>query len=255
MSTISFGVDGLAQAVPVRREMSVKYRPFDRRRGIACIGSFEHPPNVEAVAYLCGEILPLVEPTVLQLHPIYIIGNKPTEAVREFARGRDHVHVIGWVSSVTRCPTGACVVVPLLYGAGTKRKLVQALAAGTPTVSTSIGTEGLSLVHGEDVLVADEPDQFAEYITTLLEDSELWSRLARGGRHQMRQTNGKKVARRLFLAALDNAILRTPKQPPALPRRTAQDRVIADEYEKLVDSLREKVPSLIPEARMSSRRQ
>ena len=71
----------------------------------------------------------------------------------------------GAVSSCTCEPSimrSTLATVPLLFGAGTKGKLVQALMAGTPTVSTTIGIEGLHLRHHEHVLVADDPHEFAE---------------------------------------------------------------------------------------------
>ena len=149
----------LAQAVPDFEEIPPAFEPFSRRHGIVCIGSFEHPPNVAAVSHLCKDILPRVDPAVLARHPVWIVGNKPTDTVRELAGDLDNVHVIGWVPSVLPYLARARIsVVPLLYGAGTKRKLVQALAVGTPTVSTSVGVEGLALEDGEHVFVADDPD-------------------------------------------------------------------------------------------------
>src|SRR5207247_2474708 len=94
-------------------------------------------------------------------------------------------------------------VVPLLHGAGTKRKLVQALTTGTPTVSTTIGVEGLDLQHGKHVWIADDPEQFAAGVTTLLSDAKLWARMARVGRAHVKVTNGKELAKRRFAEAID----------------------------------------------------
>ena len=68
-------------------------------------------------------------------------------------------------------------LVPLLHGAGTKRKVLQALAAGTPTVTTSVGAEGLEIRDGKHALIADDPAAFAAAVERLLHDPELWARL------------------------------------------------------------------------------
>lgn len=240
----------LARPVPDFEDAPGHYDGFSRRRGVVCIGSFEHPPNIEAVRFLCQEILPFVAPELLAEHPVWIVGNKPTQRVKELASELDHVHVVGWVPSVLPYLARARVsVVPLLYGAGTKRKLLQALATGTPTVSTSIGIEGLPLRHEEHVLVADEPKAFASNLTKLLVDAELWSGMARAGRREVRRTHGKRIARRLFHAAVQEVLRREPKPAPAEPSRPVQERTTGDEYEQLVERFRVRIAELVPSAR------
>lgn len=237
----------LAQAVPDFEEIPPAFEPFSRRHGIVCIGSFEHPPNVAAVSHLCKDILPRVDPAVLARHPVWIVGNKPTDTVRELAGDLDNVHVIGWVPSVLPYLARARIsVVPLLYGAGTKRKLVQALAVGTPTVSTSVGVEGLALEDGEHVFVADDPDEFAARVTRLLSDARLWARFARAGRAAVKRTNDRALTRRCFSQALDATLARVPKRIVCFPRRSGQRRVTPEEYAELVVRLRQKLPDLVP---------
>jgi len=238
---------GLARAVPDFEDIPSQFESFSRRRGIACLGSFEHPPNVDAVEYLCETILPFVSPAVLAKHPVSIVGNKPTQKVRELAAGHEHVHVVGWVPSVLPYLARTRIsVVPLRYGAGTKRKLVQALALGTPTVATSVGVEGLAVRQGEHVLIADDPREFAEGMVALLTDGRLWSQLARAGRVSVRQTNDRALARDRFLEAIDAAFAEPPR-PLAFPRRSTQKRVTAEEYAELVDRLQRKLADLLPE--------
>ena len=224
---------GLAHAVRDCEDVPLDFLPFSRRRGIVCIGSFEYPPNVDAVRYLCEEILPKVDPTVLAEHPVWIVGNKPNDTLRYLAREVDNVHVVGWVPSVLPYLAQARIsVVPLRYGAGTKRKLVQALGAGTPTVSTSIGVEGLAVKHEEHVLVADDADAFAAQVVRLLADAELWTRLARAGRASVSKTNGRTLTRRKLAEALDVAFARPPNQRWTTP----------EEYAQLVERLQEDLP-------------
>ncbi len=84
------------------------------------------------------------------------------EQVRGSGRGLPHVKIVGWVPSVIPYLNSARVsVVPLRYGAGTKRKIVQALMVGTPTVTTVVGAEGLGVRDRREVLIADDPSEFA----------------------------------------------------------------------------------------------
>ena len=237
---------GLAACVPDHEEMPASRLGFEERQGIACIGSFEHPPNIEAVAYLCNEVVPLIDPELLEQHPIYVIGNAMTETVRDLGRGLPHVRMVGWVPSVRPYLERSRIsVVPLLYGAGTKRKLIQALTTGTPTVSTSIGVEGLELKHEEHVLIADDPASFAADISRLLEQRQLWQRLAKSGRARIRKTSSLNVARSLFEDVVEKVMSAPPKGRLALPADETA-RVTVDQYREVVDAVREAALSVLP---------
>jgi glycosyltransferase involved in cell wall biosynthesis len=238
----------LAWSVPDFEDPVDSLVSFRRRKGIVCVGSFEHPPNVDALRYLCEDILPLVDPRILAKHPVWVVGNKLSEGMRSFSGGLENVHMVGWVPSVQPYLERARVsVVPLLYGAGTKRKLVQALSFGTPTVSTTIGVEGLGVEHGEQVLIADTPDEFAAGVTTLLKDSKLWTKLAEAGREHVAQTNGREAVTRRFAAAVDSVMARASKRWVAFPRALTQTRMNHEEYERFVGHLRERLPLLLGE--------
>jgi glycosyltransferase involved in cell wall biosynthesis len=236
----------LAWSVPDAEDTVSKFGSFRRRRGIVCLGSYEYPPNIDALRYLCAEILPLVDPETRAKHPVWIVGNKLSDAMGEFAEGLDNVHMVGWVPSVRPYLEQARIsVVPLRYGAGTKRKLVQALATGTPTVSTTIGIEGLRLRDREHVLVADEPAEFASAITTLLRDSALWTEIARNGLEHVRGTNGRDVVKERFAEALDAAMAKEPNLLVAFPRALTQSRMNHEEYEYFVDRLQARLPNVV----------
>jgi glycosyltransferase involved in cell wall biosynthesis len=206
-------------AVPVPdAEAKLKALPLAGRRGIVFVGSFSHAPNAGAVEYLCRDIVPRIDERLLDAHPISIVGAGLDETVLGYGRGLEgRVRMVGWVPSVTPYIARARLsVVPLLYGAGTKRKLLQSLTAGTPAVSSSIGAEGIDVVHGEDVLIADDPDAFAAALARLLEDDDLWGKLARSGKRKVEMTHGGAVVRREFLRAV-KAVLRRPAKRQVLP--------------------------------------
>ncbi|MBV8727879.1 MAG: glycosyltransferase family 4 protein, partial [Candidatus Eremiobacteraeota bacterium] len=65
-------------------------------------------------------------------------------------------------------------IAPILYGAGTKIKTIEALQHGVPVVATPVGAEGLGDVDGKGVSISDNPQSFAEKLLRLLEDATLW---------------------------------------------------------------------------------
>ena len=185
---------GLAHAVPDMETFTPSRVPRTERKGIVFIGNFRHPPNVEALHYLCREIVPRLSATVLRDHPVYVVGNalETVEGVAE----HEYIRRVGWVPSVVPYLERARLsVIPLLHGAGTKRKLIQALMVGTPSVSTRIGVEGLDLEDGTHVLVADDPADFARGVTALVEDQALWDRLVARGRDHSLSRHGRDTVR------------------------------------------------------------
>jgi glycosyltransferase involved in cell wall biosynthesis len=94
----------------------------------------------------------------------------------------ESVTLTGYLDDIRPCvaQSWACVV-PLRQGGGTRLKILEAMALGTPVVSTSKGAEGLGATPGEDILIADEPTAFAEAVLRLLDDPALRARLAANG--------------------------------------------------------------------------
>lgn len=202
----------LTFTVPLGEDMPPSPIPRDRRRGILFLGNFRHPPNVQAVEYLCKEVLPLVDPRVLESNPVTIVGNALDERVRRFGAGLDSVKMVGWVPSVQPYMERSLLsVIPLLYGAGTKGKLVQALMVGTPTVSTTVGVEGLHLADGEHVLIADDPASFARAIERLAGDPAAWERLSARGRAHVTAAHSLDAAGRRLEEAASRVLLKEPK--------------------------------------------
>ncbi|MGH2917870.1 MAG: glycosyltransferase, partial [Solirubrobacteraceae bacterium] len=108
------------------------------------------------------------------------------------------------------------LAVPLRIGGGTRLKILEALAYGVPVVTTSLGCEGLDVEHGHDLLVADDPAEFARWVDRLLGDDELASRLSANGR----QTVQRRYDWRTIGASLDGA-LRRLRDAGGAPQRTS----------------------------------
>jgi glycosyltransferase involved in cell wall biosynthesis len=200
---------GLASCIPDMEEFARSPIEFEERRGLLFIGNFRHPPNLEALEYLCTEILPRLDPALLAEHPLSVVGNDLDESVRAIARGREHVRLVGWVPSLLPYLERArASVIPLLHGAGTKRKLIQALMVGTPSVATPIGTEGLGLRDDEHVLVGVSPESFASKLTRLLQDPVQWGRLAERGRAHIERTHARRTVQARFQSVVERVISR-----------------------------------------------
>lgn len=142
-------------------------------------GSINFAPNRDAVRFFVDEILPAVRaerPDVSLL-----VTGAAAAAVHEFAGAG--VSFSGHVPDVVPLIAGswACVV-PLRAGGGTRLKILQAMALGTPVVSTSKGAEGIAVTPGHDILIADSPSELARAVVRLLNDSDLRARLAAAGR-------------------------------------------------------------------------
>jgi len=169
-------------------------KPFAAREGIVFIGGFQHPPNTDAVLWYAREVLPLVRERLPGVKT-YIVGSKVPATIRALA-APDFV-VTGYVPEVAPFFTGCRLsIAPLRYGAGVKGKVNLAMSYGVPVVATTPAVEGMHLVSGDDVMVADEPDQFAAAIERVYHDEALWHRLSTAGADNIRRHFSRAVARK-----------------------------------------------------------
>lgn len=138
---------------------------------IMFIGNMAYPPCVDAVLYFCREIFPYIMRSN-RVVDFWIVGRDPPAEVLELAG--DRVHVTGRVEDVVPYYRQSTVcVVPLRAGGGTRLKILEAMALGRPVVTTTIGCEGLDVIDGVHLLIADTPEKFAEKTLSLLSDRQL----------------------------------------------------------------------------------
>lgn len=181
---------------------------FDTRRDILFIGGYQHTPNVEAVLYFTREILPVLRRRIPDLR-FLVIGSRPPAEIQALAC--DHIRILGFQKDITPYFNNSRVMVaPLRFGAGIKGKLGTSFSYGLPVVATSIAAEGMYLEHGRDVLIADEPQEFADAVARLYSDAELWKRLAEAGRRLVRERYSPEVIRR----GLEEVIASIDKRAP-----------------------------------------
>ena len=234
------GTTALAWAVPDWDDTPPSPLPFEQRQGIVFVGNFRHTPNLDAVRYLCGEILPRLPRKLRELHPARIVGNGLDSRVEAAVAGCSGVQLVGWVPSVEPYLHAArAAVVPLRYGAGTKRKLIQALLARTPAVSTPIGAEGLDLADGRHLTVAADAAAFARALERMLMDPELWEGLASRGRRQMLRLHGRAPVHARMQEIFDGVLKRRRRSPRAIALQP-------DARTKTIDAVRRAVATALP---------
>ncbi len=161
-----------------------KYRPLPRKSdSFSClfIGNMGYPPCSDAVLYFCKEIFPIIQTRNRNIE-FWIVGREPGREL--LSLNHDGVHVTGRVEDVIPYyQLSDICVVPLRAGGGTRLKILEAMALGRPVVSTTIGCEGLDVVDGEHLLIADTPEQFAEITVRLLTDPSLYQHITDHARH------------------------------------------------------------------------
>jgi GT2 family glycosyltransferase/glycosyltransferase involved in cell wall biosynthesis len=178
--------------------------PLATRREIVFLGGYDHPPNVDAAIVLVLEVMPLVWERVSDAKVALVGGNVPPEVA---LLAGERVEVAGHVPDLATVWARARVSVsPLRYGAGVKGKIVEALRAGVPVVTTSVGNEGIALNDGVEALIGDTPASLAAHVIHLLEDPDAAVALAKAGGRVFRERFARERALADILGALGPAI-------------------------------------------------
>ena len=152
----------------------------NRGDGLLMTGTLGYLPNLDAAVWMIERILPLVRRTRPSAH-LVLVGASPPASLKE--RGGDAVDVVGQVPDVRPYLDGADLfVAPLRAGGGTRLKLLEAFAAGLPTVATTIASSGIAVQHGVDVATADDEEAFAAEIVRLLADVAARRKMAESAR-------------------------------------------------------------------------
>lgn len=175
-------------------------------------GSVTFGPNWEAVRWFAEEILPLV----LRQRPgtrLAVTGRSDGVALGAIPANLP-VSFTGYLEDVrpALCSSRA-VIVPLRTGGGTRLKILEALALGVPVISTTKGAEGLDLVAGRDLLVADSPRDFADAVACVLRDDTLHGWLSANGRRAAAQYSWTVIAPRFVALAEASAGLTEQPAP------------------------------------------
>lgn len=166
--------------IPVAREIQGPSNfPWEKRRDIVFIGSYKHPPNVDAVFFFTCEVWPILRSSGFAGRFI-IAGSDMPAKISSLAA--DDIIIRGYVPDLLEL-FGSCrySVAPLRYGAGMKGKVISSLSYGVPCIATSIAVEGTGLIAGEHIIVEDDPRKLAGIIQQVYDDQSVWERLSEAG--------------------------------------------------------------------------
>lgn len=160
---------------------------FEGRAHFISIGNFRHAPNWDAVLWLKQRIWPAIRAR-LPSAELHLYGAYPPPKATALTSARDGFRVKGWAADAAEVLTGARVcLAPLRFGAGIKGKLVDAMAAGTPSVTTPLGAEAMAGPHPWPGGCESTAAGLVERAVTLYHDKEAWSAAQERGRAIVRE--------------------------------------------------------------------
>lgn len=166
------------------------FRPLpavEEENTLVFTGSMNWLPNEDGILFFAQRILPKIRQSIPNA-VLWVVGRSPSVAVQRLAEQDSGIRVTGAVEDIRPyMGRGAVYVVPLRVGSGTRLKIFEAMAMGKAIVSTTIGAEGLPVTHGKDVLLADEPGDFAGQVVQLLQNHPLRNQLGFSARNLVEQ--------------------------------------------------------------------
>lgn len=180
--------------VSTRMEKGYQYLIF--------VGIYSHEPNVDAVLYFHRDIWPLIKREIPDIR-LRLIGGQPPSEIKALAS--EHVEVTGYVTNTLPYLLSSTVsIAPLRFGAGMKGKVGEAMAAGLPVVTTSVGAQGMGVIHGENILIADSPKDFANSVIKLLKDESLRTKICLNGREFIKNNYSIDAVAEKIYSVFDN---------------------------------------------------
>jgi polysaccharide biosynthesis protein PslH len=149
-----------------------EYQPYDlkqRKNQLIFSGSFRYSANYQAIVWFLEYVYPLILKNVSDTQ-LFITGDHADLPLPMTT----NVHLTGHIKDIKSLIASSDVsIVPIWSGGGTRLKILEAMALGTPVVSTSKGAEGLLTADGKCILIADEPEKFASEVIRILRDDQL----------------------------------------------------------------------------------
>ncbi len=204
-----FGAQRVSE-VPTGVDVEAFTRPnnqaIEPKADLVFVGSMNWLPNMDGCNYFVREILPLIRRKKPNC-TLAIVGHSPGSGILEIGRSDDKILVTGKVPDMRPYFWGGTVsIAPIRIFGGTRLKIFEAMAAGTPVVSTTIGAEGLAVTHGRNISLADNPDAFAECCLELLDSEAKRTQMAREAYQMVASRFSWEHAARVFEATLEKEV-------------------------------------------------
>ncbi len=180
-------------------------------------GSMDWLPNEDAILYFVDTILPLIKKQCPEVC-LEVVGRSPSRKLQALAERERSLRLTGWVEDIRPfVARGSICIVPLRIGGGTRLKIFEAMAMSKAVVSTSVGAEGLPVQSGENIIVADTPNDFAQSVVSLLRDPNQRRQLGTSARALVQEKYSWPKVAESFARTLRDTII------PSTPRNTSSN--------------------------------
>ena len=184
---------------------------FEARNYFFTLGNFYHAPNADAVIYLKKEIWSLIRKQLPKAE-VHIYGAYAPQKILELHKPKEGFFIKGWAESVEEIMnTSRVQLAPLRFGAGQKGKLLDAMRLGTPSVTTSIGAEGMVGKLPFGGLIADTPETFVRAVVKLYTDETAWQEAQQNGFNIIEKRFQKKLFSEEFKSRISTLLATLPK--------------------------------------------
>lgn len=157
---------------------SSEQKPFKPATELVFIGSGDHFPNADAMIWFCKEVVPVLRGRMEKMPRLNIVGKWRKDLESTILSIFPQANFTGYIDDLPSFVNGKVSVVPVRIGSGMRIKILDSVFASAPIVTTTKGCEGLPLVNGENCLIADDPESFADAIVKMLLDKSLQEKLS-----------------------------------------------------------------------------
>ena len=183
------------------------WKPFHNRHHFVSIGNFLHAPNVDATMQLKKYSWKLIREKIPSAE-IHIYGAYPTQQVLQFNNKQEGFYVHGFVEDAAEVLENSRVLLaPLRFGAGIKGKLTSAMQCGTPSVTTSIGAEGMCCQLPWNGFIEDQVKDFVDKAVALYTNEKLWNQAQQHGIEIINTMYDKELLENKFLKLIQQVSL------------------------------------------------
>ena len=193
---------------PIDTSITQQWRSFSERKHFAFIGNFFHAPNVDAVVHLKKSIWPVIRKQLPKAE-LHVYGAYVNQQIQQLHKPQEGFCIKGFAPDAMDVISASKVVLaPLRFGAGIKGKLTEAMLCGTPSVTTTIGAEGMHDDLPWSGSVEDDVVRFSELAVALYTNEQLWQESQKNGIRIINEIYNKNKLEATFIQAIENLLNR-----------------------------------------------